>query len=188
MQAHTKEKVKAMIAYNNAVISALARIEANGNLNFQQECELDSARVALASLTAKEEPCEECGGSGIAEEPSDDGLGCGCCACCGTGKSGLYKAPPVAALTAEPVEYRVLGEHGRVTARRDTLKEAQKAVKHWNKGWTIQPVYSALPATAPQPVKRPATKCIGWVRDAIHEHDAKWIEAIRTAGYHVEEQ
>jgi len=45
----------------------------------------------------------------------------------------------------------------------------------------------AMNATAPQPVKRPATKCIGWVRDAIHEHDAKWIEAIRAAGHQVEE-
>lgn len=54
--------------------------------------------IALAALTAKEEPCEDCGGSGIAEEPSDDGLGCVCCACCGTGKSELYKSPPVAAL------------------------------------------------------------------------------------------
>ena len=54
-------------------------------------------QIAEAALIAKEEPCEDCGGSGIAEEPSDDGLGCGCCACCGTGKSGLYKAPPFAA-------------------------------------------------------------------------------------------
>lgn len=43
-----------------------------------------------------------------------------------------------------------------------------------------------LNATAPQPVKRPATKCIGWVRDAIHEHDAKWEENIRAAGCQVE--
>ncbi|MDU4288381.1 hypothetical protein [Mixta calida] len=35
---------------------------------------------------------------------------------------------------------------------------------------------------APVVVKRPGTKCIGWVRDAIHEHDAKWIAAVEAAG------
>lgn len=31
-------------------------------------------------------------------------------------------------------------------------------------------------------VMRPKTTCIGWVKETIHEHDEKWIEAIRAAG------
>ena len=31
---------------------------------------------------------------------------------------------------------------------------------------------------APVVVNRPGTECIGWVRDAIREHDAKWIAAV----------
>ena len=54
-------------------------------------------------------------------------------------------------------------------------------------GNVLKSMKIALAALTAQPVKRPATKCIGWVRDSIHEHDAKWVEAIRDAGYEVQE-
>jgi len=36
-------------------------------------------------------------------------------------------------------------------------------------------------------VKRPGTKCIGWVKEAIHEHDEQWFAAIKAAGGEIEE-
>ncbi|WP_158783708.1 hypothetical protein [Pantoea sp. BAV 3049] len=36
-------------------------------------------------------------------------------------------------------------------------------------------------------VKRPVTKCIGWVKDAIHEHDEKWSAAVKEAGGEIAE-
>lgn len=44
----------------------------------------------------------------------------------------------------------------------------------------------ALAALIAQPVKAPDTKCIGWVKDSIKEHEEKWRDAIRAAGYQVE--
>lgn len=52
----------------------------------------------------------------------------------------------------------------------DQLEEVVNALK----------LLSAPPA--PVVVKRPGTECIGWVRDAIREHDAKWIAAVEAAG------
>lgn len=48
-------------------------------------------------------------------------------------------------------------------------------------------VYDAPPVQVMQPVVPPNTTCVGWVKDAIEEHDAKWVEAIRTAGGSVKE-
>lgn len=45
----------------------------------------------------------------------------------------------------------------------------------------------ALAALTAQPVKQPGTKCIGWVKETIQEHDEKWCDAIRAAGYEVQE-
>lgn len=45
--------------------------------------------------------------------------------------------------------------------------------------------YSAPPAPVLKPIEAPGTKCIGWVRDTIREHDEKWKDAIRVAGYEV---
>lgn len=45
----------------------------------------------------------------------------------------------------------------------------------------------SLAALTAKPVKQPGTKCIGWVKETIHEHDAKWRDAIRAAGYEVQE-
>jgi len=45
----------------------------------------------------------------------------------------------------------------------------------------------ALAALTAQPVKQPGTECIGWVKEAIQEHDAKWRDAVRSAGYEVQE-
>lgn len=45
----------------------------------------------------------------------------------------------------------------------------------------------ALASLTAPPVKKPGTECIGWVKEAIQEHDAKWCDAIRAAGYEVEE-
>lgn len=45
----------------------------------------------------------------------------------------------------------------------------------------------ASAALTEQPVKQPGTKCIGWVKESIQEHDAKWRNAIRAAGYEVQE-
>ncbi len=47
------------------------------------------------------------------------------------------------------------------------------------------PIYTVPPVPALNPIKTPGTKCIGWVKEAIHEHDEKWISAIRAAGYEV---
>lgn len=33
----------------------------------------------------------------------------------------------------------------------------------------------------------PSTTCIGWVKEAIHEHDEHWIMAIKAAGGTVKE-
>lgn len=49
------------------------------------------------------------------------------------------------------------------------------------------PVYTAPPVPVMQTVELPHTKCVGWVKEAIQEHDAKWIEAIRAAGGSVKE-
>ncbi|SKA19351.1 hypothetical protein [Pantoea eucalypti] len=46
----------------------------------------------------------------------------------------------------------------------------------------------ALAALTAPPVKAPDTKCIGWVKDSIKEHDEKWRDAIRAAGYKVEDE
>lgn len=46
----------------------------------------------------------------------------------------------------------------------------------------------ALAALVAQPVKTPETKCIGWVKDTVKEHDEKWRDAIRAAGYQVESE
>lgn len=35
-------------------------------------------------------------------------------------------------------------------------------------------------------VKLPKTSCIGWVKEAIQEHDRKWIQALTAAGIKVE--
>lgn len=43
-------------------------------------------------------------------------------------------------------------------------------------------LFTRATCAVPFVVSKPGTKCIGWVRDAIHEHDAKWIEAIKAAG------
>lgn len=55
---------------------------------------------------------------------------------------------------------------------------------HKPSGWNsdYKPLYARAAPPAPVVVKRPGTKCIGWVRDAIHEHDAKWIAAVEAAG------
>jgi len=39
---------------------------------------------------------------------------------------------------------------------------------------------------APVMVERPTTTCIGWVKEAIDEHDEKWAAAIRAAGGEVD--
>lgn len=52
--------------------------------------------------------------------------------------------------------------------------------------WRIKIGSIALSALTASPVKKPGTECIGWVKEAIHEHDAKWRDAIRAAGYQVE--
>ena len=44
------------------------------------------------------------------------------------------------------------------------------------------PLFTRAAPPVPFVVNRPGTKCIGWVRDAIHEHDAKWVEAVKAAG------
>lgn len=54
--------------------------------------------INLAELVPGDTKRMDCGGTGIAEEPSDDSLGSGCGGCCGTGKSPVYTAPPVPAL------------------------------------------------------------------------------------------
>lgn len=45
--------------------------------------------------------------------------------------------------------------------------------------------YSDPPAPVLKPIEAPGTKCLGWVRDTIREHDEKWKDAIRVAGYEV---
>lgn len=45
--------------------------------------------------------------------------------------------------------------------------------------------YTTPPAQLLRPVEKPTTKCIGWVKESIQEHDEKWISAIREAGYEV---
>ncbi|QAB30094.1 hypothetical protein [Pantoea ananatis] len=44
---------------------------------------------------------------------------------------------------------------------------------------------ATLPDQLLRPVEKPTTKCIGWVKESIQEHDEKWIRAIREAGYEV---
>lgn len=51
----------------------------------------------------------------------------------------------------------------------------------------VMEIALAALTAAPFVVQRPGTKCIGWVRDAIHEHDAKWIAAVEAAGGEVED-
>jgi hypothetical protein len=55
-------------------------------------------QIALAALTAEPEPCDDCNGSGYAQEVGCDALGSGCGSCCGTGKSISYLALPVTEL------------------------------------------------------------------------------------------
>lgn len=45
--------------------------------------------------------------------------------------------------------------------------------------------FEPRPAVAVPVVIRPGTKCIGWVKEAIHEHDEQWIAAIKAAGAEV---
>jgi len=47
--------------------------------------------------------------------------------------------------------------------------------------------YTAPPVGVMKRVTLPHTTCVGWVKEAIQEHDAKWIEAIRAAGGSVKE-
>lgn len=53
----------------------------------------------------------------------------------------------------------------------------------WFHGWKTQ--HTTPPAQILRPVEKPTTKCIGWVKESIQEHDEKWISAIREAGYEV---
>ena len=129
MMQLTEEQRKALIvSLERRIKNAKRWLSSNKSIgNHEGEAiELISIyEIALAALTAKEEPCEYCGGSGIAEEPSDDGLGCGCCACCGTGKSGLYKAPPVAALRLPDV---VLIHSEMDFVRKEKAKEFNRCI------------------------------------------------------------
>lgn len=55
----------------------------------------------------------------------------------------------LAALTAAPVEYRLLNESGEVMAHRDTLHEAELCIASWNKNWKVQPLFTrAAPAVS----------------------------------------
>jgi len=49
----------------------------------------------------------------------------------------------------------------------------------------VKPLYDTPPAQLLRQVEKPTTKCIGWVKESIQEHDEKWISAIREAGYEV---
>lgn len=54
----------------------------------------------------------------------------------------------LAALTAEPVEYRVMREDAGIAGHCATLEDAQATVKNWNENWKIQPLYTAPPVPA----------------------------------------
>jgi len=50
-------------------------------------------------------------------------------------------------------------------------------------GWGVYIWLAAQKAAlASIEIERPGTTCIGWVKEAINEHDDKWIEAIKAAG------
>lgn len=90
----------------------------------------------------------------------------------------LIHEAALAALTAEP-EYNVSFEGGEI--RLDVTK-AEYNGRHPDYRWIS---YTTPPAQLSRPVEKPTTKCIGWVKESIQEHDEKWISAIREAGYEV---
>jgi len=83
----------------------------------------------------------------------------------------------LASLTAKPMIFH----SGDIT---DLLAEGNIAAHRT--GTHVMPLYPAPPVPVMKPVKVPTTKCIGWVKDSIKEHDAKWIEALREAGVQIE--
>lgn len=93
----------------------------------------------------------------------------------------------LAALTAEPVIYAIQNEEERKNGYMNEFSSSGIGgyVNPEKYGLTELPLYTTPPAQLLRPVEKPTTKCIGWVKESIQEHDEKWITAIREAGYEV---
>lgn len=183
--AMTEAQRQELIADCNINISnlevALRCAEINGwkQTAAEQRSRLLRQQIALAALTAEPEYYFRKRSDGGRERPihrtetEDSRKG---------SWSPLYNAPPAPVLRApDEVFEKAYNQHLNGLLCGDNNKTAAKQF--------LQDCINGQPAPAPvlKPVEVPRTDCIGWVRDTIHEHDEKWKQAIRAAGYEVKQ-
>jgi len=83
-------------------------------------------------------------------------------------------------VTCDDLEARVKELEGRVTAHIVDRKRSSEEKARLEAELTRLKAQRFV-------VKRPTTKCIGWVKEAIHEHDEQWFAEVKAAGGEIAE-
>lgn len=103
-------------------------------------------------------------------------------------KQGINDIESKSALERQQISLAALTAEKRLTV---SVVQKNERLKGFNfEGYESLPAgehefYTAPPAPVLKPIEPPTTNAIGWVRDTIRQHDEKWKDAIRKAGYEV---